>query len=190
MKLSESFEVGRDRRAVWEAFQDIPEVVKCLPGASLSEDLGEGRYRGAVAVKLGPMQPTFDGEATVVQDPASQSGRIEGKGVDKKGGSRARMDVVYRLRDAESGTGTRVEVEADFALSGRAAQFGRVGLIQEVTRRLLREFSSNLEAKLEAPDGAAAAAVEAGDLDAGAVLRSSLWAVIKGFWLRLLGRRD
>ncbi len=146
MKVSESFEVAQPLGRVWALFQDVPEVVGCLPGATLGEALGEGRYRGVLAVKLGPMRPTFSGEATLEPDPSAQSGRIAGQGVDKKGGSRGRMEVVYRL--AEVSGVTRVEVDADFTLSGRAAQFGRVGLIQELTRRLLGEFAANLEAKL------------------------------------------
>ena len=60
------------------------------------------------------------------------------------------MDVVYRLH--EIGAGTRVDVDADFTLSGRAAQFGRVGLLQELTGRLLGEFATNLAATLGGSD--------------------------------------
>lgn len=133
--------------AVWALFQDVPAVVSCLPGARLGEALGEGRYRGDLAVRLGPIQTRFSGDASLTPDAETRSGTIAGQGVDKKGGSRGRMEVVYRL--SETSLGTRVEVDADFSLAGRAAQFGRVGLIQELTRRLLGEFAANLEARLE-----------------------------------------
>lgn len=185
MKISESFSVERSLEQVWETFQDIPEVVKCLPGATLLEDLGDHRYRGNVAVKLGPMQPTFEGEARVTPDPVAHEGRIVGKGVDKKGGSQGQMDVVYRL--SSGGSGTQVDVEADFTLSGRAAQFGRVGLIQEMTKRLLSEFASNLEAKLDAATPEEASSVEATDLDATSLVAGSLWSLIRRFFARLFG---
>ncbi len=146
MKVSENFEVARPAEQVWALFQDIPAVVGCLPGATLGETLGEDRYRGDLAVKLGPIQSLFDGEATVTPGADQRSGRIAGQGVDKKGGSRGRMAVEYRL--AVTDAGTRVEVDADFTLAGRAAQFGRVGLIQELTRRLLADFAANLETAL------------------------------------------
>ncbi len=150
MKVSQSFEVAESPARVWSLFQDVPVVVRCLPGAVLGEALGDDRYRGDLAVKLGPIRSTFSGEATLTPDPDSRGGRIAGQGVDKKGGSRGRMDVVYRLH--EIGAGTRVDVDADFTLSGRAAQFGRVGLLQELTGRLLGEFATNLAATLGGPD--------------------------------------
>lgn len=152
LKVSEAFEVAQPVATVWALFQDVPAVVSCLPGARLGESLGEGRYRGALAVKLGPIQTNFSGDAALTPDPATRSGQIAGQGVDKKGGSRGRMEVRYRLSDTVAGT--RVEVDADFSLAGRAAQFGRVGLIQELTSRLLGEFATNLEARLRASSGA------------------------------------
>ena len=150
MKVSESFEVAESLERVWALFQDVPLVVRCLPGAALGEALGEDRYRGDLAVKLGPIQSTFSGEASLTSDPDARVGRIGGQGVDKKGGSRGSMELVYRLY--ATGGGTRVEVDADFTLAGRAAQFGRVGLIQQLTRRLLGEFAENLAATLGTPE--------------------------------------
>ncbi len=152
MKVSEHFEVARPADQVWALLQDIPTVVGCLPGATLGETLGDGRYGGDLTVKLGAIQSRFSGDATVTPGADQRSGHIAGQGVDKKGGSRGRMAVDYRL--AETARGTRVEVDADFTLAGRAAQFGRVGLIQELTRRLLAEFAANLETALGggAPD--------------------------------------
>ena len=150
MKVNESFEVAQPLESVWRVLQDIPTVVSCLPGATLGDALGGDRYRGLLAVKLGPIRSHFEGEASVVADGDHYRGHIAGDGVDKKGGSRGKMAVEYRL--LPEGASTRVEVDADFTLSGRAAQFGRVGLIQELTRRMLGEFAANLEATLRSPE--------------------------------------
>jgi hypothetical protein len=48
---------------------------------------------------------------------------------------------------------TTVEVETDFTLTGRLASFGRGGMIQDVSNRLLRDFSDCLQKSIEAPAG-------------------------------------
>ena len=90
MKISQSFEVARPLPAVWELFQDVPAVAACMPGAELTENKGDGVYAGRVGIKLGPFGASFEGEAQVTADPASFVGRAEGRGIDKKGGSRSR----------------------------------------------------------------------------------------------------
>jgi len=53
---------------------------------------------------------------------------------------------------------TTVEVETDFTITGRLARFGRGGMIQDVSNRLLRDFSDCLQKSIEgpAPDDSAA----------------------------------
>ena len=99
MKITQQFEVKRPVQVVWDFFQDIPEVAQCLPGAELISDDGNGTYTGRVAVKLGPMSATFDGSATVTPDAAARTGLIDGKGEDRRGKSRAVIDVPFYLRD-------------------------------------------------------------------------------------------
>ncbi len=177
MKISNEFEVARPVQTVWDFFQDVPSVAQCLPGAELTEDKGGGTYAGSIGVKLGPMTANFEGEATVAPDPAARSAAIEGKGVDRRGGSRGQVSVEYRL--TETGAGTKVAVDADISLSGSAAQFGRTGLINEMSNRLIAEFVSCLEMKLEAATPEEAAAVTAGEVRGISLFFASLWAWIK-----------
>lgn len=177
MKISNEFEVARPLQTVWDFFQDVPSVAQCLPGAELTEDKGGGTYAGSIGVKLGPMTASFEGEATVAPDPAARSAAIEGKGVDRRGGSRGQVRVEYRL--TETGAGTNVVVDADISLSGSAAQFGRTGLISEMSNRLIAEFVSCLEKKLEAATPEEVAAVTAGEVRGISLFFASLWAWIK-----------
>ncbi|MBX3031710.1 MAG: SRPBCC family protein [Chloroflexi bacterium] len=212
MRIQQSFEVAAPVEAVWAAFLDIPSVVPCLPGAQLTEALGDDRYAGRVTVKLGPMSFSFDGEATVRVDPASRTGTIEGKGADRKGGSRGSVAVSYSVTDAatadagppaEGASGepaavlavdpdaaatespdttttdvraprTRVTMETDLTLAGPAAQFGRTGLIEEVSKRLLGEFARCLGARLAAASPAEAAAITAADVGAASLLMGAM----------------
>ncbi len=186
MKISHDFEVQRPAAAVWEAFQDVESVAQCLPGAELTGDKGDGVYGGKVSVKLGPMTASFEGEATVASDPATRSANIKGKGVDRRGGSRGQVNVEYRVE--ESGAGSKVTIDADVTLSGAIAQFGRTGLINEMSNRLIGEFVTCLEAKLEADTPEEAAAIEAGEVKGISLFFASLFAGLKRLVGRLFGR--
>lgn len=177
MKISHTFEVSRPIDQVWDFFQDIPSVAQCLPGAELLDDPGEGSYAGKVSVKLGPMAATFEGTANVNVDAAAKTGSIEGKGVDKRGGSRGHVKVAYSLSPA--GTGTSVTIDADVTLSGAAAQFGRTGLINEMSNRLIGEFVQCVEGKLAATTEEEAQMVVAGDVNGIALFFQSLVAWFK-----------
>ena len=123
------------------------------------------------------MTATFEGKATVTPDADARTAVIEGKGVDKKGGSRGQVRVDYAILEDE--TGSKVTVDADVLLSGPAAQFGRTGLINEMSKRLIEDFVQCLEAKLEAETEAEAEAIQASEVKGISLFFSSLWAWFK-----------
>ncbi len=189
MKIANTFTVPRARGQVWDLFQDVPRVATCIPGTQITEDLGEGRFKGRVEVKLGPITTAFEGDAVHTADAADWSGAITGNGRDRGAGSRAKFSTVYRL--AESAAGTEVSVESDISLAGAVAQFGRSGLLEEVTSRLLAQFAVNLEGQITV--GTAAADFDppapVRQLDAGGLLWASVKAWLRGLVARLLGRQ-
>ncbi len=182
MKIENEFEVSSPIGTVWAFFQDVPSVAECLPGAELTEDRGDGTYAGKVSVKLGPMAANFEGEAIVVPDEANHRGTIDGKGADRRGGSRGQVKVEYTLEEA--GAGTRVKIDADVTLSGAAAQFGRTGLISEMSNRLIADFVGCVEGKLAAETPEAAAEVKAADVKGFSLLLESFIAWIKKLFSR------
>jgi carbon monoxide dehydrogenase subunit G len=178
MKITQEFEVSRPLPMVWDFFQDVPEVARCLPGAELLSEDGNGRYTGRVSVKLGPMSAVFDGSATVTPDPAAHRGLIEGKGEDRRGKSRGTVKVQYALAAGSDST-TTVTVDADVNLAGSAAQFGRGGLITEMATRLIGEFVQCCEGKLAAATVEQRAAIHAEHVKPFRLFLSSLIAWIK-----------
>lgn len=183
MKIEETITVARDPESVWELFQNVPELAACLPGAELTEDKGDGVYAGKVAAKLGPMTATFEGEATVTSDHASRTGAVNGKGADRAGGSMGQVKMVYSIESTGDGH-TVVTVDADIVLSGAAAQFGRTGLIKEMSNRLIADFVKCVEAKLAAETAEAAAEVKAPEVKGISLFFASLWSWIKGLFKR------
>jgi carbon monoxide dehydrogenase subunit G len=180
MKISQEFVVERPPADVWAFFQDVPAVAQCLPGAALESQSEDGSYEGNLEVKLGPMTAAFEGKCVITPDESKMSAKIEGRGVDKKGGSRGQVSVVYDLVDDTSGC--KVVIDADVTLSGPAAQFGRSGLINEMSKRLIGEFVTCLEGKLAAETVAEAEAVQASEVRGISLFFSSLWSWVKGLF--------
>ena len=186
MKLTNTFAVERSVDSVWDAFGDIESVAQCLPGADLTGEKEDGSYEGSVEIKLGPMRSKFEGEAVVTRDDAAKAGHIDGKGVDRSGGSRGQVKVDYVVTSTDGGSS--VTVDADISLSGAIAQFGRSGLVEEITKRLISEFVECLEAKMSAETVEHAAAIEAGDVKGFSLFLSGFIGWIGNLFKRLFNR--
>ncbi|MBT4426273.1 MAG: SRPBCC family protein [Rhodospirillaceae bacterium] len=161
-EITQSFDIDQPPELVWRFFQDVPRVVTCMPGleygGARDGEAGAEIHAGKVRIKLGPVSAAFEGEATIPEtDEAARSARIEGKGIDKRGGSRASATVDYKI--TENGAASRVEIKADIKLSGALAQMGRTGIVQDVAAQITEQFAESLRATLAAE----AAATETGD---------------------------
>jgi carbon monoxide dehydrogenase subunit G len=146
MLITNDFAVAQPVDRVWQFFQDIPQVATCLPGAELTDDLGDDKYRGKVAVRMGPVRLQFAGTADVTERDA-QAKRIvvNASGAEERGRGQASMVVTALLTPA--GRGTNVAVTQDLQLAGAAAQYGR-GMISDVSAVLMRDFSANMQDRI------------------------------------------
>jgi uncharacterized protein len=166
MLIKNDFEVAAPVDKVWQFFQDIPQVAACLPGTELTDDLGDDKYKGRVAVRMGPVRLQFAGEADITErNEAAKRLVVNATGAEEKGRGQASMVVTAVL--AQAGRGTKVSVTQDLQLSGAAAQYGR-GMISDVSAVLMRDFSVNLANRIDraerglATDGQAAASPASG----------------------------
>jgi carbon monoxide dehydrogenase subunit G len=190
MKIEKSFELNHPRELVWNRMNDVHFVAQCLPGASIVEEVGEGRYKGRMSVKVGPMAATFDGEIAIESRPADWTAIVSGKGADSRSSSRASGSMTYRLTDGSALGATRVEVVSDINLAGSLAQFGKSAIMQEVANRITTEFVGNFEQALSSATGTVAAAATSSPsqpraLDAG----NLLWSVLRERFLALFRKR-
>ncbi|QYN23873.1 SRPBCC family protein [Amycolatopsis sp. DSM 110486] len=157
MDLSNTFTVDLPVDAAWRVLTDLERVAPCMPGAALL-GVEDGVYRGAVKIKVGPVSAKYQGTARFVErDDGAHRAVLRAEGKDAGGQGNAAATVTATL--TAQGSGTKVDVRTDLALSGRVAQFGR-GVIADVTGKLLGQFVQRLEAEV-----ASAAPVKPVNLD-------------------------
>ena len=129
MLIKNEFEVAEPVETVWRFFDNIPQVAACLPGAELTEDLGDDRYKGKVAVRMGPVRLQFAGTADMTErDEAAKRVVVHASGADEKGRGQASMVVTATL-----------------------ARTGR-GMITDVSAVLMRDFAANMQGRIERID--------------------------------------
>ena len=139
-------------------------------------------------VKVGPISAEFGGVAQITRDEAAHRGAIVGSGRDTRSNSATREIVAYSVEPGERGAGSRVDVDVGYTLTGMLAQFGRSGLVQDIAGRLTAAFAQNLEARLSAGNGAAAAPPLARELNAGSLITTVVLGRLRRFFGRFLGR--
>jgi carbon-monoxide dehydrogenase small subunit len=169
-RFEESFVVRKPAAAVWSIFADIPAVVACLPGATLTEYDAQV-VKGKMSVRLGPISVAFAGSAVIERDDTALRGIIRGAGSDRGTGSRTKGEVTYSLEPESDGQHTRVVLAVDYSLQGALAQFSRSGIAQDLGRRLVADFAANLDARLA---GEPPGQQSSGQLNVGRLIRQWL----------------
>jgi carbon monoxide dehydrogenase subunit G len=151
MKLEQSFEVAAPLERVWEALVDVERVAPCLPGAAVTGRNDDGSYKGTFSVKIGPTSASYSGKlAMEAIDESAHTATMQANGTDKRGQGGAKATIVSKLTALE-GKGTSVEVVTDYHITGRLARFGRGGMIEDISERLLRRFAQCLQESLAGP---------------------------------------
>src|SRR3954468_16475182 len=169
MKLEQSFTVEAPIDEVWAAMIDVERIAPCLPGAEIAGVDATGGYEGTFTAKLGPTTASYRGSLRMeAVDEAARTATMSARGTDRRGQGSASATIVAAMR--EEGGATAVEVVTDFSITGRLARFGRSGMIEDISRRLMREFAECLQAMIAgsgAGSGAAGAPGAAGRSDSG-----------------------
>jgi len=153
-RIAQSFVLPHGREAVWALMSDVERLARCMPGLVLDGPPQGDKVSGRLEAKIGPIAASFAGEGTVTQIASEYRQVIEGRGGDRKSGSRVSGSVDYRLLPAAGEAGaeaTRVDVVISYALAGALAQIGRSGLVRDLVRRIGEAFAQNLDAQLTDP---------------------------------------
>jgi len=147
MKLENEFTVDVPVEDVWNVLLDLERITPCLPGAALTEETSDSEYDGKMKVKLGPVTQEYKGTVKIEEADESQHRAVlKADGKDARGQGTASATITSTLHDEGNGS-TRVRVETDMQITGRAAQFGR-GIQQQVSEKLLTRFADCLESEI------------------------------------------
>ena len=149
MKLENEFTVDVSVEDVWEVLLDLERITPCLPGAALTNGAdGDGEHEGTMKVRLGPVTQEYNGTVQIQEaDESERRAVLQADGKDARGQGTASATITSTLHD-EGGGSTRVRVETDMHITGRAAQFGR-GLQQSVAEKILGRFADCLENEIK-----------------------------------------
>ena len=156
MKINNEFTVGAPIQQAWDTMLNLERIAPCLPGAAIQEEKDEGEYDGTMKVKIGPITANYKGTVKFEEvDEENHRAVLQATGRDARGQGTASATIVSTLQ--EEADGTKVSVETDMKLTGRAAQFGR-GIAQDVATKMLDQFASCLEEEITGSPGEGAAA--------------------------------
>lgn len=146
MKIENQFTVGVPVERAWKVMLDLERIAPCLPGASIQEQQEDGTYKGTMKVKIGPITANYRGTVSYKErDDSGHRAVLEATGRDSRGQGTASATITATLEEADGGT--RVNVETDMRLTGRAAQFGR-GVAQDVASKIFEQFADCLEREI------------------------------------------
>ena len=161
MKINNEFTVSVPVEQAWDVMLDLQKIAPCLPGAAIQEEKGDGEYDGTMKVKIGPITANYKGTVKIEEaDEQNHRAVLQAAGRDARGQGTASATIVSTLQE-EGSDSTKVNVETDMKLTGRAAQFGR-GIAQDVATKMLEQFADCLEREISGgPEEGAAAASEA-----------------------------
>jgi carbon monoxide dehydrogenase subunit G len=143
--MENEFTVEAPVEQAWETLLDLERITPCLPGAALEEESGD-QYKGTMTIRLGPVTQKYNGTVSFEEtDEESHRAVLKADGKDARGQGTASATITSTLTEEEGGT--KVHVETDMHLTGRAAQFGR-GVQQEVATKLINQFAECLEKEI------------------------------------------
>ncbi len=162
VKLEKRYPLPVETQRAWQVLRDVRAVADCMPGASITEQVDEKRYKGAVKVRIGPANAQFGGEIEVLGlDEQSRRIQLLGKGADR-GGSTASMNLTATIEPGASAGESVLVGVADVVVNGKFAQFGG-RMMTQVSEMILGQFADNFRASASALPATGAAAATPGE---------------------------
>lgn len=150
MEIHNTAHVAAPVEHVWSSLTAIEEIATCIPGAAVTGHPEDDRYTGEVRVKVGPLGMTLGGEVVVEElDAEARRMRLRMSARDRRGMGQVTATVVLQL-GGDAGS-TDLDIRTDATLSGPVAQFGRQGVVEAVSGKVLAEFTRCLETRLAVP---------------------------------------
>jgi carbon monoxide dehydrogenase subunit G len=156
MKMREEFVVQEPPATLWEFFEQVDRVARCVPGVEEVTVVDADNSRVRVTQAVGPMSATFDLKMRITDRDPGRSMEFTAIGRSVRGAAgNVRSTNTVALEEAEGG-GTRVTLDGDVALGGMLGSVGQK-VVAKQAGKVTRSFAEALERELSG-NGAAEAA--------------------------------
>lgn len=144
MDIAGEYTFDAPRDIVWKAIQDPQVLGSVMPGGEGFEEVSENQYKGALKVKVGPVQGTFTADLILSNVVAPESYSIEVDGKGKPGFVKANGNL--KLEDR--GDQTYIEYSGTANIGGRIASVGQ-RLMDSTARSIIRQSLEGLNEYLK-----------------------------------------
>ena len=143
MKLAGDYLFDAPVQEVWNALFDPEILAAVMPGCEKLE-LVDGRYRGELNVKVGPVQGKFAGTVDLkdTAEPRSYTMLIDGRGAP--GFVKATASVTLTAE----GAATRIRYDADAQVGGKVASVGQ-RLLEASARAIVKQSLEGLHENIK-----------------------------------------
>lgn len=142
MKLVQRATIQAPIDRAWALLMDLERAAACVPGVSGLTAVAPDRYRGSLALQLGPVRLTLDGELAVsARDDAAHRATLRADAKDARLGGSVRATLEIAL--AEAASGCELSVSGDMNIAGRIGEFGQP-VIQRKADQLFAQMTACL----------------------------------------------
>jgi carbon monoxide dehydrogenase subunit G len=147
MKMREEFVVAEPPAALWEFFEQVDRVARCVPGVEEVTVVDADNSRVRVTQAIGPMSATFDLKMRITARDPGRSMEFTAIGRSVRGAAgNVRSTSTVHLEEADGG-GTRVLLDGDVALGGMLGSVGQK-VVASQAGKVTRSFAEALEREL------------------------------------------
>lgn len=143
MKVTQSFVIQQPQEKLWEFFEQVDEVARCVPGVESVEVVDADNSKVRVTQAVGPMTATFDLKMRVTERQAKERMQFTAVGRAVKGAA-GNVRTVNTVTLQPDGDGTRVNLEADLAMGGVLGSVGQK-VIAKQADKVTKKFTASLE---------------------------------------------
>jgi len=137
---------------VWAFVMDVPAVAQCVPGVESVEQRSHDEYRGALRVRIGPINVLLEGKVTVTQrDADARRAEMRVEAMDRRIRGAVNATSTMLLEALDDGT-TTLSVHTDAAVLGKLGEFGQA-VMRRKADQIMEEFANNVSRRIEAQTG-------------------------------------
>ena len=150
MRLENRCVVPASPDETWNYLMDVATAARCVPGVVDVAADGDGRYRGTLKARVGPMSISLSGTVKVEEQEHAVRGaaRFLVEASDRRIGGGVKTEMLVRLKQV-SPTETELTIETDTTFMGRLGELGQP-VIRRKAQSTIEEFARNLARELEA----------------------------------------